>query len=173
MAWDIISTLNAPTSGAFTFTGLSLSGRRVLSIELDGIRVTTDGTDIRLTFYVSGSEITTNSYEWQVDPFSSSGSTDPDELTATNGILLTQNSTNWDVGNAATKSFSGRVFVFNPGSTTKYKRTSSLCSAIGPTTNVIQSQGSGMLLNAGAIDGLKLGGTSNLTAGTVRLLGIA
>jgi hypothetical protein len=171
--WAIITTMDAPSSNVFAMTGLTLTTYKKLCLEMSGVTVTTDGTDIRLTFFVSGSEITGTSYQWQVSPASSGNSVDPDELTGAANILLVQNNANWDVGNAAAKSFSGRVYIDSPASTALHKRTSSHVSAIGPTGNTIVSQGSGVMLNAGAIDGVKLSGTSNLTAGKVRLLGLA
>lgn len=172
MAWAVIATSDAPASNVLALTGLTLTGYLRLCLEMSGITVTTDGTDIRLTFFVSAAEITGTAYQWQVMPVSSSGTTDPDVLTSAANILLTQNNANWDVGNASTKSFSGRVFIDSPASTALYKRTSSHVSATGPTGNVINSQGAGVMQNAGAIDGVKISGTSNLTAGKVRLLGL-
>jgi hypothetical protein len=43
---------------------------------------------------------------------------------------------------------------------------------IGPTGNAIGGHGAGVMENAGAIDGIKIGGTSSLTAGKVRILGL-
>lgn len=173
MAWDIIATLDSPTAGAFTFTGLSLSGYKELCLEISGVRVATDGTDILLTFFVGGSEQTGAIYGWEVCPVSSSAATDPDEANGATAILLTQNNANWDVGSAAAESFSGRVNIDDPASTTRYKRTISHCSATGPTGNVVNSQGTGRMQNAGAVDGLNLKGTSNLVSGKVRLLGLS
>jgi hypothetical protein len=93
--WAIITTMDAPSSNVFAMTGLTLTTYKKLCLEMSGVTVTTDGTDIRLTFYVATVEITGTSYQWQVSPAS------------------------------------------------------------------------------GAIDGIKISGTSNLTAGKVRILGIA
>lgn len=172
-AWDVIATLDAPTSGTFIFTSLTLTGYSILQIRGYGIAVTTDGTDTRVTFYVSSSEVTSG-YAWCNQQISSSASPNNDGASSsqTSGLLVS-NDANWDIGNAAGE---GGFFVINvdqPGSTSLYKRARLHHVATGPTGNVIHTFGHCLLTNAGAIDGVKIGGTSNLTAGKVRLLGLA
>ena len=171
MAWDVVASLDSPTAGAFTFTGLTLTSYKVIRVEIEGVTVTTDGTDIKLTFYVSGSEVTAN-YAWFSRSLSTSGTTNADSATAQAAILLVSNDANFDVGNASTKSFGAQVTVDAPGSTAIHKKASLESWCIGPTGNAFPVHGVGQLDNAGAIDGLKLGGTSNLVAGKVRILGV-
>jgi hypothetical protein len=170
MAWTLIDSLNAPTSGVFDFPSLTLTGYKVLRVELSGITVTTDGTDVRLTFYVGGVEITAG-YSWIVRSISTSATANPDSATGAASMLLVGNDANWDVGNASTEALGGVVSVDSPVSTALYKRASFQIYAVGPTGNAPTTMGVGQMDNAGAITGLKIGGTSNLTAGKVRVLG--
>lgn len=171
-AWDIIATLDSPSSGTFIFTGLSLSGYSILQIKGYGITVTTDGTDLRFTFYVSSSEVTSG-YRWCTQQISSSATANNDGASAQASALLVSNDANWDVGNASTKAGGFTCTVDRPGSSSLYKRGGFETWATGPTGNVIHTVGTGVMANTGAIDGIKIGGTSNLTAGKVRLLGLA
>lgn len=171
MAWAIIATLDSPTAGAFDFPSLTLAGYKVLRIHLSAITVTTDGTDPRLTFYVSGSEVTTG-YRWITRSVSTSGTGDSASDGAASQILLVASTANFDVGNAATESFSGTVTVNSPVNTSLYKAVHAETFGIGPTGNAIHTSAMGVMDNTGAIDGLKIGGTSNLTAGKVRVLGL-
>jgi hypothetical protein len=172
MAWAAIASANAPTSGVFDFPSLTLTGVKVLRVHLSEIAVTTDGTDIALTFYIAGSEVVAG-YQWGFYAITSAGSPNQDGDSSDPSILLVSNDANWDVGNAAAESWHGIVTVFNPISTALHKRVTLEGSGIGPTGISVGSFGGGMLSNAGPIQGLKIGGTSNLTAGKVRILGLA
>jgi hypothetical protein len=172
MAWVIIDSMDAPVSNMFDFAALTLTGYKVIRLELSEIDVTTDGTDLRLTFYVAGSEVVTG-YRWTYRPASSGGTTDGDQDTSDPAILLNQNNANWDTGNAAPESFASAVTIDDPTNTAQYKRANIESYHIGPTGNVIGSMGAGLMENAGAITGLKISGSSNLIAGKVRVLGLA
>lgn len=168
MAWTSVASLSSPTAGAFTFTGLSLSGVKILQIRLSRIRVTNDGTDVRLTMYVAGVEIVAT-YEWSGRPVSTSAAFNADSGTSAASVVMMSNDSNWDVGNAAAESCGGRITIANPGSTALHKRVQAQLVHIGPTGNAIRSAWAGLMANAGAIDGVKIGGTSNLVSGHVRL----
>lgn len=172
MTWASVATLDSPTTGAFTFTGLDLSTYKAIEIRCAGIHVTTDGTDVRLTFYVASAEVTTG-YRWVVGQQSTSGSANADNSAAAASILLMADTSAWDVGNAAAESFGCTILVPNPASTALHKRVVYESVQVGPTGNAIGSHGGGVMENAGAIDGIKIGGTSDLTAGKVRILGLA
>ena len=172
MAWAIISTLTSPTAGVFDFASVDFSTYKVIRVHLSGITVTTDGTDLRLTFYVGGSEVTSG-YNWLVRAMSTGGTSNADSAATQASLLLTSNDANWDTGNASTESFGGVVTVDAPASTALHKKAAFEVCHVGPTGNAITSQGMGQMNNAGAITGLKIGGTSNLTAGKVRILGLA
>lgn len=172
MAWTLIASLDTPSSGAFTFTSLTLSSYGVIQIICSGITVTTDGTDVRLTFYVSGSEVVTG-YRWGSKSVSSGGTANNDGDTSDPSILLNSNDANWDVGNASTKSLGAIITVDAPASTALHKKAEIEAVMVGPTGNVLINSGVGVMENAGAIDGIKISGSSNLTAGKVRILGLA
>lgn len=173
MAWDIVSTLDSPTSGTFIFTGLSLSTYKQIRVEISAVTVTTDGTDVQVTFYVSSSEVTGTSYAWLVRTQSTGASSLSDSAASAASCLLCSNDANWDTGNASTKSFYAWLQVDSPGSTALYKRVVGHGGHGGPTGNYISSPIAGIMTDAGAIDGVKVSGTSNLTAGKVRILGLA
>lgn len=171
MAWAIIDSLNSPTSGAFDFPSLTLTGYKVLRVVCSGVTVTTDGTDPAITFYVGGVEQTSN-YRWVGRSTSSSAASNSDSATAQSSMLLVSNDANFDTGNASTKSFGATITIDDPTNTATYKRALIECWPIGPTGNTFTSVQAGMLENTGAISGLKIKGTSNLTAGKVRVLGL-
>jgi hypothetical protein len=154
MAWAVIDSLNAPSSGVFDFPSLTLTGYKVLRVVISAVTVTTDGTDPRMTFYVGGSEITGTAYRWLTRSVSTSGTGNLDGASGQASGLLMGNDANFDIGNASTKSFSAVVTVN------------------APTDTAITVSGVFLMENAGAIDGLKVGGTSNLVAGKVRVLGL-
>lgn len=171
MAWTLISSLDTPSSGVFDFPSLTLTGYSVLEIICSGITVTTDGTDPKLTFYVGGSEVVTG-YRWADRAVSASLSGIADGQTSSTSILLGSNDAAWDVGNAATESFGARIVVDNPLSTALYKKVTFESWMVSPAGNPLAHDGAGLMENAGAIGGLKISGTSNLTAGKVRILGL-
>jgi hypothetical protein len=171
MAWAIIDSLNAPSSGTFTFSSLTLTGYKVIRVVCSGVTVTTDATDPGITFYVGGVEQTSN-YRWVGKSGSTSGANNPDSANSQASLLLVSNDANWDVGNASTKSFGATITVDDPTNTATYKRAIIETWAVGPTGNAFTACQAGMLENTGAINGLKIKGTSNLTAGKVRILGL-
>jgi hypothetical protein len=172
MAWAVIDSLASPTAGAFDFPALTLTGYKVIRVMMSAITVTTDGTDVRLTFYVGGSEITGTAYRWVVRAVSTSASGSTTQASGAASILLVSSASNFDVGNASTKAFAGEITVGDPTNTSRYKHAHSEVFGIGPTGNAIHTSGAGLMENAGAISGLKIGGTSNLVAGKVRVLGL-
>lgn len=170
-AWTSIASLDTPTSGTFTFTGLSLSTFKRIRIELIGITVTTDGTDIGIQTS-HGSGFVTTGYIQGEDAESSSDTANGDQATGLSIGLIVGNDGNWDVGNAATKGAQAQVEIADPGSTSLHKMGCFDTCAQGPTTNVIITIGAFTVANAGAIDGIKVIGTSNITAGKVRIWGM-
>lgn len=171
MAWTLIDGLDAPTSGTFIFSPLDLSGYDIVQIILSGIRVTTDGTLVRITFYVGGVEITSG-YRWGVQGISASGTAVTDGDTSDPSILLGSDDSGFTVGNAATESFGAIITLDNPLSTALYKKASFESWYINTGGQPHAHSGAGIMENAGAINGLKVLGSSNLTAGKVRILGL-
>lgn len=172
MAWDIITSTTTLSSGAFDITGLTLTGYKVIRIELSGHTVTTDGTDHKLTFYVSGSEVTGTAYQWATFGQSTGGGGLADSATGAAALLLVSNDANNDTGNASTKSLEAEITVMSPADTSLYKIVTFRTTHIGPTGNALDTEGVGIMQNAGAIDGIKISGTSNLTAGKVVVVGL-
>lgn len=173
MTWTSIATLDSPTAGVFTFTSLDLSTYKSLEIRGSAIDVTTDGTDVRFTFYVGGVEITGSAYRWFTSQVSTSGSTNGDSASGVASILLMADTSQWDVGSAAGEGFGCTILVPNPANTALYKRAVYESWQTGPTGNAVATHGGGVMENTGAIDGVKISGTSDLIAGKVRLLGLA
>jgi hypothetical protein len=170
--WTQIDSLDAPTAGVFDFPSLTLTGYTAIQIVASGVTVTTDGTDPRLTFYVAAAEIVTG-YRWGMQSASSGAAGNDDGAPADANIRLCSNDANWDVGNAAGEAFGCVITVDDPLSTALYKKAFWEVAYTGPTGVTITANGGGIMENAGAIDGLKLSGSSNLTAGKVRVLGLA
>jgi hypothetical protein len=171
MAWAIIDSLTSPTGGVFTFASLTLTGYKVVRVVCSGVTVTTDATDPAITFYVGGVEQTSN-YRWVGKSGSTSAANNTDSASAQASLLLVSNDANWDVGNASTKSFGAIITIDDPTSTATHKRAIIETWSVGPTGNALTACQAGMLENTGAINGLKIKGTSNLTAGNVRILGL-
>lgn len=171
MAWTEIDRLNAPSSGVFDFPSLTLTGYDVLQILCLGIRVTTDGSIVRLSFYVGGSEVTSG-YLWADQAISGSGAAVADGDTSDPSIVLGSDNAGWNTGNAATESFGARIFVDNPLSTALYKKASFDAWSVNTGGAPQGHSGAGLMANAGAIGGLKISGSSNLTAGKVIILGL-
>lgn len=171
--WTTISSLDAPSGGLFDFPSLTLTGYQVLQVVCAGITVTTDGTDVFMRFYVSGSKVTTG-YRWGLISERSTGTGNvADGDTSAGGILLVSNDVNNDVGNDVGEGFSALIMVDNPLSTALYKKATFQAVSTNNSANVVNHSGEGVMENAGAIDGLSIEGSSNLTAGKVRILGMA
>jgi hypothetical protein len=171
--WTLIDSKDAPASNVFDFNALTLTGYEVLHVVCSGITVTTDGTDLLLTFYVGGVEIVTG-YRWGMGAtFSGGGVVINDGDASDPSIFLNSNDSGYDTGNAAGEAFDAVITVDNPTSTAFYKRAH--FESVGTTTTgaVVATDGIGIMENAGAITGLKISGSSSLTAGKVRILGLA
>jgi len=170
-AWALIDSVSAPTSGALALTGLDLSAYTTVRMILSGITVTSDDSEVKLTFYTGGSEVTSG-YRFRLQGLSSSGSSDTTDSQSTSAIYLNSTSANWGVGNAATKSFGGDYTAFGLASSTLHKLVSGQAVAIGPSDSLVTFQSAGALNNAGVVDGVRVSGSSNLTAGSLTLLGM-
>lgn len=170
--WTEIDRQTAPSAGVFDFASLTLTGYEVIQIVVSGVTVTTDGTDVKLTFYVSGSEIVTG-YRWgQQAVASTTGSVDDGDASDP-AILLNSDNATQDTGNAAGESFSCLITVDAPLSSALYKKAEYETVNSRPDSDHETQMGVGIMENAGAITGLKISGSSSLTAGNVRILGLA
>ena len=169
MLWDLIGKLDAPISAEFDFPRLFLVPYRAVEIHMAGVTVTTNATNIHLNYYVAGTEITAG-YRWTADLIAASGSTGETASNSDSKIVL--NTTGSPVGNASTKAFSGNVSITFPSSSALYKKCNFQTSYTIATATMASIAGAGIMDNAGAIDGIKISGDSDLTAGRVRLIGI-
>jgi hypothetical protein len=88
-------------------------------------------------------------------------------------IRFNSTTANWDTGNDTGEGFDGLLELDQPNSTTLNKRVSWEVVYTNVNGAVIANAGNGILQNTGATDGLKISGTNNLTAGHVRILGLA
>jgi hypothetical protein len=172
MAWDLIDSLDAPSGGTFIFDPLDFTGYSIAQIVLTGITVTTDGTDLVLTFYVGGAEIVTG-YRWANTGSLAGGSDIDDGDTSDPSIRLNSNDAGRDVGNAAGEGYDCIITVDEPLNTSHYKKARLEAAMTTPTGALLPSLGTGIMENTGAINGLKIAGSSSLTAGKVRILGWA
>ncbi len=169
--WSLIVSLDAPSAGAFSFTGLSLGTYKRIRVEILGVTVTTDGTDVGIQTSHGSGFVTTN-YLWALNAESSSNTANADTNTGQGDGRLMGNDANWDTGNAATKGMQAIVDICDPGDTAAYKLMCFRSMGVGPTGNSIVNSGMAYVANAGAIDGIKVLGSSNLINGFVRIWGM-
>jgi hypothetical protein len=169
--WTVIDSLDAPASNVFDFPALDFTGYQVAQVVCSGVTVTTDGTDILLTLYV-GTEVVTG-YRWGMQTITSNTVLNDDGDTSDPAIALVSNDAGFDVGNPSTTSFGGILTIDNPLSTALYKRVRTEVVFDNASDVLVAMNGGGIMENAGAITGLKISGSSALTAGKVRVLGLA
>jgi len=164
-----MATQSAPISGGFSLTGLDVTGLQRVVIYLDGLATSDDGAEIRLQLTSGGVPIGAG-YRWKVRELSTSGSTSDTQDTSDPSIRLVGAAGDWGVGNASTKSYSGRVDVSLPAGRWPVVRHEGF--AIGRTGNSFPVDGGGHLESTVAIDGVAItAGTGTLTAGMVTIYG--
>lgn len=155
MGWNLITHVASPTSDQINFTGLSLSAYQRVVVLFDGVTVGTDGAFVLLRLSTAGT-LRTSGYRWRNDSYSSGGTSDAGNSTSDTSIRLVGGSTsNWGIGNASTKSWSGKVEISNLGSTL-HKLVTIDGVAIGPTGNMTRQIGAGILEQTGAVDAIRL-----------------
>ncbi len=174
-AFSLISSLSAPTSNAFTFTGLSLTSYSRVHLYLNQVQVGTDGAFLFMQFYTAGVHRTTAIYRWKTTSSSSGGvgSFNEGNNTADTAIRLTHGSTSdWGTGNVSSEHYQGSIEI--SGIPTGMN-TSVVWQgvSVGPTTNYIRQTGHGGLDQTSVLDGIVVyPSTGTLTAGTAKLVGI-
>jgi hypothetical protein len=167
--WEEITDATV-AGGKLTLSGLSLSGYAVVRLLVTGVTVTTDDSEIRLTFIVAGTEVTAG-YNWALSRTSPGVGAQSAAAGATY-ISLTAAVATQKVGNAAGKSFSAIITVHAPTGTQNKK---AFHRSIWTRTGGEPEGGTyavGELPNAGAITGFVVAGESDLVSGTVTLLGV-
>jgi hypothetical protein len=172
VSWTLVSGADAPASNVFDFPSLTLTGLNVLEVLVSGLVVATDDSVVRLTFYVGGSEIVTG-YRWGKFSLSSSASALNEGDVSDPSIAMCSDNATWGVGNATSEHFNASIVIDQPLSTAFYKRAEIQAALVAPSGNIVITSGVGIMENTGAIQGLKVAATSNITAGKVRILGYA
>lgn len=165
---DVLAYEGAPTSNVFDMTGLSFTGYQRAILYLDEITVDTANTLIILQFYISGSGlITSSTYDWSFS-FEASGSTPaPGSIAGTSSIRLASYA---DSGSNI--SWNAAVHICSPA-TSVNKLVHHDGAFMQSDGTVVETTGSGGLANTGAIDGIKISGSSGLiTGGRAMLVGL-
>lgn len=168
--WTLIDSLDAPVSNVFDFPSLTLTGIEIVQIVICGVRVTTDGTDLRLTAYMGGVEVTA-SYRWGVQSVSSDATEVDSGDTSDPSMLMQPLTAGWDTGNATGECFNGIVHIDGPLDTAVYKKAEITSLSVSPDGRINSHCGVAILENAAAIEGFKISASSNITGGHVRILG--
>lgn len=173
-AWGEVARQETISAGKLTISGLDLSGIQALRVLINGVTVTTDNTQMFLRLHVAGSEVSSSDYRYTYHRISSSLDDIP---SAGTGVTVTEvplstSASSRGVGNASTEGFGADLVVFGV-SGSLYKRASihswwTLPSGVG-ITNI---SGAFQLANTGAVTGLTVFGDSDLTGGTVIVLGV-
>ncbi len=168
--WGEVARQDTVSGGKLTISGLDLSGMRVVRLYLDGITVTTDDSQVFLRFMVGGSEVSTG-YRWSIGRTTVS----LDDIVGSNSgteIPLSSLSTR-GVGNASTEGLGAVIAIFDPGATTTYKRCHGQSAYTKPDGTLMElGVIGGQLDNTGALTGVVVYASSNLTGGTVIMLGV-
>jgi hypothetical protein len=172
MASVVISRLTSPSSDMLSFTGLDLSGYRVVTLFVWGLTVGTDDASVWLRVSQSGAFLSgASDYSYVNVSRSTSGSAESEASNAAAQIGLSDDSANWSVGNAAGEAFSTRIEIVNrEASEPAYLLFNG--AHTGPTANSIMTNGEGVVNNSTAIDGLRvLLSTGTMPTGKAVLIG--
>lgn len=169
----VVVAAAGPSGGVFDFSGLDLSGYSKIQIVLDSVTVTSDDTSISLQLYIGGSIAEgASDYRYSVASRSSAGGTETQSSGGTTAFSCTDLTANWMVGNAAGECFSGTIEVFGCDEAV-FKIIRMNGGLIGPTGSSVAVEGGGTVQLTGDITGVKITGSSNLTGGTVAVIGFA
>lgn len=168
--WGEVARQETLASGKLTIAGLDLTGIQVVRLYLNGVTVTTDDSQVLLTYLIGGSEVTAG-YRWALRRLGA-GVDGTSGSNSDSAIHLTSAAATQGVGNASTEGFDAVVTVYHPGGSL-FKRANWRSVWSQPDGTVMQSAFSGAALdNTGAITGFVVAGSSDLTAGTVIVLGV-
>jgi hypothetical protein len=173
-AWAEVTRTSTVSAGAISLTGLTLTSYVAVRFVLTGITTGTDDTTVQLRFYVGGSEISTG-YTWGgsrgatvLNGFSETRVNNADDAFA----LTREGTATGNLGNDVTEALHAVVTLFAPtGSLYKLAYVDAGYTQAA-SASAVSSLVGGRLGNTGAIDGIKLYGSSNLTAGTIIVLGL-
>jgi hypothetical protein len=167
--WEELARSSTISSGAITVSGLTLTDMVAIRVLLLGLTVTTDDSTVLLRFLVSGSEISTG-YRWGLRRNEPAGGATTGS-TSDSSIQLADVTATQGVGNASTESFGATITAFSPAGSL-FKAVRGHASYLQPDASIVSAFVGGLLENTGVITGVKVFGSSDLTAGQVIVLGL-
>lgn len=167
--WGEITRQTSIASGKLTISGLDLTGMMAIQLHISGITVTTDDSQAFLRLHIGGSEVSTG-YEYAARETASGVNASLVSTSATEIPLSSAPTAS--VGNASTEGLSAVVTIFAP-SGSLYKRLVYRSVWSQPDGTVRQlSSAVAHLENTGAITGVVVYAGSDLTGGSVIMLGV-
>ena len=169
--WGEVARQTSISGGKLTISGLDLSGLLVVRLIINGLTVTTDDSPIRLRFHVAGSEVSSSTYQ-RTDRRVMNGVDQVGGSSGDDHIPLSSVGTSNGVGNAATEAFHSVVTIYDVASTSLYKKSFHRSTYSVPSGDTMTIYGGGALLNTGALTGFTVYASSNLTGGSVIVLGV-
>jgi hypothetical protein len=168
--WEEIDRTSTLASGTLVLAGYDFSGIAALQIIVSGVTITTDDSTVEMRFYIAGSEISSG-YQWELSMGNSAGTTAAPVSASDDSIVLTDTTATRMLGNVSTEAFGAVITIYDPGSAL-HKRCRYTCGYGQAVGEVARIRGSGELANSGALTGVVLMGSTNLTGGTIVLLGL-
>lgn len=169
--WEEFDRTSTITAGELVLSGYDLTGVAVVKAILTGVTITTDDSSVAFRLHVGGSEVATG-YQHVLSAGNSAGTSDALNTTTATEVPLTSTTATRMLGNVSTEGLGAEITIYSPGSTSLYKRcmvTGTYGQAGGEVARV---RGACELTNTGAVTGITVFGSSDLTAGTLVLLGL-
>ncbi len=171
--WGEAARQTTISGGRLVLSGLNLSGLIGLRLHINGIKVATDDSIVRVRLIINSTEISSG-YNWANSLISSSGSLSlTPGTTSDSGVGLTHTAATHGLGNAATASLQALLTLWMPnGSQPKaFTFTGGYLNPSGHVKSV--SAGIGYAVGqTGPVTGFVVYASSNLTAGSLILQGI-
>jgi hypothetical protein len=169
--WEEFDRTSTLTAGELVLSGYDLTGVAVVKAFLSGVTITTDDSSVAFRLHIGGSEVATG-YQHVVGVANSAAVTDALNTTSATEVPLTSTTATRMLGNTSAEGLGAEITIYSPGSTSLYKRcmvTGAYGQAGGEVARV---RGAMELTNTGAVTGITVFGSSDLTAGTLVLLGL-
>jgi hypothetical protein len=177
-AWEEITRTSSISSGAITISGLDLSTYVAVQFVISGVITGTNDTTLQAQFSVGGSLLTgASDYIWVQYVGAAFGSGFREGRGDNDGdtsISLGREgaAANSNLGNASTEGMWGILTVYDPSGGAHKLVHQDLHYAPASATAGIDIIGTAKIATTSAIDGFKIFGNNNLTAGTVIVLGL-
>lgn len=172
--FNVIATADSPTAGVFDFPSLSLGSYRHLEIVLAGVTVTSNNTRIQLTYYIGGSEITGTAYRYahELNTQDSAAANQQGAISQAAGFLQISTAGYTSIDTAA-RAFNALIRIEEPLSTAHHKLARVRAPFGSSSNSLVGSIGAFICENTGAVQGVKIQGSSAFTAGQCRVLAVA